>query len=487
MHRNLAALASERFDVLVIGGGILGAGIARDAALRGLRVAVIDQADFASGTSSRSSKLIHGGFRYLEQYDFRLVSESCREREILQQLAPYLVQPQPFLLPVYDGDARSLTKLRLGMTVYDLLARYRNVARHRLLSPSGTREKEPALAPGGLRGAILYYDCRADDARFCLDNLIHAAEAGAVCANYCALTGFAVRENRIAAAAVADRLSDATFEVTARVYINATGPWVEQVAGLSPFNGRQVALSPTKGVHLLLPRLTNEHAITFQSRRDGRILFVIPWGESSVVGTTDTDWRGDEPRATPEDIEYLLAEIRTLFPDRAFNAADIITTFAGVRALLRSELRNPSQRSREHLIARQGSNLISVAGGKYTTYRLIAQQAVDLAYEVLASRPDPCRTAETPLLPHRPTPAGEKIADAPEVFASDIAHACDYEMAMTVSDVMRRRTGLTLSRHGGAETASKVAMFMAKNLRWTETQMNALLRQYLVEWEQNRP
>jgi glycerol-3-phosphate dehydrogenase len=489
MNRNLRALADQSFDVLVIGGGIFGAGIARDAVLRGLRVALIDRSDFGGATSSCSSKLIHGGFRYLEQYAFGLVAEACRERRIQQTVAPHLVRPRSFLLPVYDGDPRSLGLVRLGMTLYDLIALYRNTAPHRLLSAERTLKAEPALARTGLRGAVQFYDCQMDDARLCLENIIDAAERGAVCANYCELTGFVIRDDRLVAGRVLDRLGAGNFEVTARVFVNAAGPWVDRVANFTQFNGQRVALSPTKGVHLVLPRLTQEHGIFFQAKRDGRMMFVIPWGDYSLVGTTDTDFAGDpgEARAEPPDIEYLLSEVRALMPEISLGESDVITTFTGVRALLRSDVANPSARSREHRIARHGRNLLSVAGGKYTTYRAIAEQTVNEVYRVLDLRPPAYVTAKTPLPDHRPPPVGEKIADSPIVHASDIRHACEFEMAMTVADVMRRRTGLALSRYGGPETAGRVASLMAPLLGWDDQQMRSSLRQYVEEWKRNLP
>src|SRR4051794_1410147 len=253
MRRDPAALTGHTFDLLVIGGGILGAGVARDAALRGLSVALVDKADYASGTSSRSSKLIHGGFRYLEQLEFGLVAESCRERRILQDIAPHLVRPLPFLLPVYDTDPRPLPLMRLGMTLYDLLARYRNAAPHKGLDVLDVADAEPGLRREGLTGAIRYYDCQEDDARLCLDTLLHAASLGAVCANYCEVTGFEARDGTITAARLTDRLTGGTFSARARVVVNAAGPWVERVAGLAPPDGAPLRLGPTKGVHLLLP------------------------------------------------------------------------------------------------------------------------------------------------------------------------------------------------------------------------------------------
>jgi glycerol-3-phosphate dehydrogenase len=489
MNRHLPALADQRFDLLIIGGGIFGAGIARDAALRGLRVALIDKSDFASGTTSASSKLIHGGFRYLAHRQFGFVSESCRERRILQRIAPHLVRPLPFLFPVYDSGPHSLLTMRLGMTVYDALALFRNTARHQALSPKQTLLNEPAISARGLRGAIRFYDCQEDDARFCVDNILHAAASGAVCANYCELVGFVTREHRIVAARVADRLSHNTFEIAARAYVNAAGPWVQSIADLTPFDGDRLAPSPTKGVHLLLPRLTRQTGVFFHARRDGRILFVIPWGEYSLVGTTDTDFCGrpEEAYATPADIDYLFSELRSLMPEANIRESDIITTFAGVRPLLHSALPNPSDRSREHRIVRQGQNLLSVAGGKYTTYRIIAAEAVDRVYSILGARPAPCRTAETPLPGHRPQPSGTQIADAPVVYTSDVAHACKCEMAMTVSDVMRRRTALALSRYGGPDTAETVAKFMAPLMGWNGGQMLWHLQQYLDEWKRNLP
>lgn len=489
MKRAITSLSDQSFDVLIIGGGIFGAGIARDAALRGLRVALIDKADFASGTSSCSSKLIHGGFRYLEQYSFGLVAEACRERRILLQIAPHLVRPLPFILPVYENSPRPLWKIRLGMAAYDLLALYRNLARHRFISAPQTHLQEPALSTNGLRGAIEFYDCQEDDARFCLENIFHAADLGAVCANYCQVESFITKGEQLIAARVRDRLANTAFEIAARVFINAAGPWVTQIANLVPDDGTQVALSPTKGVHLVLPRLTGDHAIAFQSRQDGRILFALPWGDTTLVGTTDTNFAGnpDDLRAEPADIDYLLTEIRALMPARSVNPSDIITTFTGVRALPKADATRPSARSRECRLVPQGRNFFSIIGGKYTTYRSIAAQALNLTYRLLHQKPTPCQTAITPLPQHRPNPTGEKISDSPAVYASDIHHACEYEMAMTLTDVMRRRTSLALSRHGDPQTAGRVAALMAPIRGWNEEQTRSQLAQYTAEWKRNQP
>ncbi len=489
MNRDLSALTRQQFDVLVVGGGIFGAGVARDAALRGLRVALVEQSDFASGTSSRSSKLIHGGFRYLAQRNFKLVFEACRERRILQRIAPHLVKPLPFLFPIYQGGPISLGKLRLGMTLYDCLALYRNVAPHRTLSPAQALAQEPTLSPNGLLGAIQFYDCQEDDARFCIENVLHAVELDAACANYCAVTGFATREDRIITANVSDQLGTGAFEITARVFVNAAGPWVDKVCSLTPFGAAQPLLSPAKGVHLLLPKLTERHAVVFSNRRDGRILLVVPWGDCSLVGATDTDFRGDPGGVCvePSDIEYLLTEVRSLFPGTSVSESDIVATSAGVRPLLRSDAATPSARSREHRIVRHGQNLLSVVGGKYTTYRLIAQQTVDAVFDMLNMMATPCVTTEEPLPDRRPAPTGEKISDAPLVYASDIAHACEQEMALTLSDVMRRRTQLALSRNGGADTAAHVARLMAPLLHWNADEERAQMERYLKERKPGLP
>ena len=451
MKRNLPALANERFDVLVIGGGIFGAGVARDAVLRGLRVALIEQADFASGTSSRSSKLIHGGLRYLEQGAFGLVAESCRERYRLRQLAPHLVKLQPFIFPFQAGDPRPLWKIRAGLLLYDALAGRHSLGRHCRLTDTELTGLEPTLQIAGLCGAVLYYDCREDDARFCIETIRHAADLGAVCANYCELTGLRQQGARTVAAQVRDRQTGTDFEITAQFFVNATGPWLERFAGPG-------LLSPTKGVHLVVPALTRSHAITFQARCDGRILFVIPWGDCSLVGTTDTDWTGHpaDARATTTDVEYLLTEVRRLFPA----VESPLTTFAGVRPLLRSTA-TASARHREHKILRRGANLFSIAGGKYTTFRLVAQQVVDQFTTA------PCRTADTPW-PGRNTP--------------DVAEACAEEMALTVTDYMRRRTDFALSRQGGVATAERVAHEMARQLGWTDEHRQSSLTDYLTEW-----
>lgn len=490
MRRNTEALVGRTFDVAIVGGGIIGAGIARDAALRGLSVALVEKGDFASGTSSRSTKLVHGGLRYLEQLSFGLVAESCRERSILLDMAPHLVKPLSFLLPAYKGDPRSLTMLRLGTTLYDWVTprRHARTPRHRTLSASETVAAEPSLPSEHLRGSVLFYDCQMDDARLCLETVLDAARRGAACANYCQVTGFRQTWDRVDALQVVDQVTGDSFDVRARCIVNATGPWTERVGQFSSRKTGRISLGPTKGVHLVIPRINREHGIYFQSRRDRRMIFLLPWGDNSLLGTTDTQFTAsaDKVQADAGDVKYLLEQLRELAPTHAIDAADIVTTFAGVRALILSEQRNPSGRSREEQIVSAGENLITVAGGKFTTFRAISDKVVRRVSQMLGTRPAPCLTANTPLADHRPTSKGTRLSDRPEVSESDIAFACMHEMAVTLEDVMRRRTGLALSRHGGEEVATQVSHLVAQQFGWSENFRLAELRKYVEAWQRSR-
>lgn len=491
MKRDSAELSNTTYDVAVIGGGILGAGIARDAALRGLSVALVEKGDFASGTSSRSTKLVHGGLRYLEQLSLGLVAESCRERSILLEMAPHLVSPLSFLLPAYKGDPRSLTMLRLGTTVYDWLTSRNSsvLPKHQTLSPRDAVAAEPALRRDALRGAVLFYDCQMDDARLCLETILDACQHGACCVNYCEVVGLRKRHRQIEALQVVDNINGEAIDLKAKCFVNATGPWIESVGRLADRESPAVSLSPTKGVHLVVPRLNHEHGIYFQSKQDGRMIFLLPWGEYSLLGTTDTSYTKapDAARAEHQDVEYLFKQLQGLTTNCQIGASDVIGTFAGVRALIRSDGLLPSKRSREERITLTSDNLISVAGGKYTTFRSIADKVVRRAYKVLQQPLAECLTAQTPLIDRRPPKSGQQVAPLVDVFESDVEFACSNEMAVTVEDFMRRRSSLALSRHGGADVATRVSHLMARQLKWNEETRQVQLSRYLHDRELSLP
>src|SRR5881392_571164 len=368
-------------DVLIIGGGITGAGIARDAASRGFRTALIDKADFGAGTSSHSSRLIHGGIRYLEQGAFRLVFEASHERRVLLTIAPHLVRPLAFLFPVYRGGRIPAWKLRAGMWLYDLLSAFRNVRWHRWLRAKKVRRVEPGLRERGLIGAALYYDAQADDARLVIATVRSAMRAGALAANYVETTALLKPDGRVRGAMVRDVLTGQTATIRANVVVNATGPWSDRLRQLDDPDATPI-LRLTKGAHVTVPRrrLGNEHAVTLVSQIDGRVMFVLPWDDLSYIGTTDTDADAspDELRVTAADVTYLLRSANAAFPNAHLGANDVVSVWVGLRPLLRQDqAASPSQVSREHRVLESAQGLITIAGGKLTTYRVMARDVAD--------------------------------------------------------------------------------------------------------------
>jgi len=533
----LAALGREALDVLVVGGGINGAGIARDAAMRGLRVALVERGDLASGTSSRSSKLIHGGLRYLEQGDVRLVLEAVRERERLQRLAPHLVRPQEFVFPLYRGGPLGPLKLAAGLWAYDLLAGFWNVRWHRMLSPKAVAEAEPALLRDGLCGAGQYWDCRTDDARLVLETALSAAAEGALIVSYAEVAGFVKEDGRIVGARVVDRLGRGEVVARARVVVNAAGPWVDRVVALdAPETPPRLRL--TKGVHVVVPheRVGNRAAVVLSAVADRRVMFVIPWGAHTLVGTTDTDHPGGPdvpPVVEPSDVAYLLDTVNHHFPAARLAPADVVSAFAGLRPLVAPRGKatmSPSAVSREEEVFSSASGLISIAGGKLTTYRLVAKAVVDRAVDALRAagdrRPFPrSRTGEVPLpggaapeaalaaaalsrdghgvapavIDHLAGRYGSRLDEVLGLVARDqrlgepivaglpdpraeVVEAVEREWAFTLEDVMRRRTQLALrDATAGAAAAEDVAALMARPLGWDEETSRAAARQYVEE------
>lgn len=454
----VAALAGEAFDVLVIGGGIVGAGVARDAAARGLRVLLVERADFASGTSGRSSRLLHGGLRYLAQMRFGLVREASVEKMTLSRIAPHLCEPLPFLFPVRRGSGWWLGQLTLGVWLYDLLCGGTNLGRSASLDADQVRRLVPQLRPDGLAGATRHYDALTNDARLVLDTLLSAAEDGATLRNYAEFV--AAEPNGDGwRCTLRDEQTGAAVEVTARAVVNAAGAFA---AGF-PRSG--VRLRLTKGVHVVLDRrrLPVDEAIVLAKGR--RILFVIPWGERLIVGTTDTDYAGDPAavRTEPADVRYLLDVVNGAFPGVRLGPADVIATWAGVRPLVAAGQRvgSPSDISRAHVIAMPHPGWFDVAGGKLTTYRLMAEQTVDRIGRHFNLRLGPSRTAERPLVRGR-----FSAVLPPPVGPEPVAEACRREWAVHLDDVLLRRTSWHYYHADHDAIAGRVAAWMADHLGW---------------------
>jgi len=482
---NLTRMAQDPFDVLVIGGGITGAGIALDAAARGLSVALAEKDDFAAGTSGRSSRLVHGGLRYLEHGEFGLVRESLRERGILYRLAPHLVRPVPMYM--LAGDLRRRATYRAGLTGYELLAAGRNIGYHKAVRAGQVAAAIPGF--GGRSRGFRYFECQVDDARLTIEVARTAQAAGAVLANHARVTGL-LGQGRVTGAAVTDEMTGQAFEVRARAVVNATGIWAERVAGLAG-GSAGMQLRPSKGVHLVFAPgavRTTAAVVAPSAARDGRYIFIVPWEDRVYAGTTDTPYRGDldDPGVEEADRDYILAAVAGLFPGVTGN--DVVASWAGLRPLLGQDDAGDaksSDLSRKHAVFSGPFGLYTITGGKLTTYRAMAEELVDRVAADLGGA-GPCRTREIPLGLHGPAaaavrlardevtrlglpprtavrlvrrygddwrqatqligedrPLGEPVADGLPVLRVEVALARSREMALTDEDVYVRRTRLT--------------------------------------------
>lgn len=519
------------FDVLVIGGGITGSGIARDAALRGLKTALVERDDFASGTSSRSSRLVHGGVRYLEHGYLHLVFEASRERRTLLSIAPHLVSPLAFTWPVYAGARVPRWKLGAGLLLYDALALFRNVGTHRQLSVTEVLAAEPALRPDGLQGGAQYWDAATDDARLTLANAMAAAEAGAVVVNHAAVATLVHSGERIAGAIVTDAFGSAPTTVRATVIVNAAGPWSTSVRRMDR-PGAPPAVQGTKGVHLAVPaaRVGNHGAVTLLSVVDGRVMFVLPFGNLTIVGTTDTQTPAtpDSVRASRADIAYLLESVNAAFPRAALKEADVVSAWAGIRPLsanVRETGTDPASLSREHSIETSASGVVSISGGKLTTYRSMAAEVVDTVERALG-RAVTAPVTQSLLLPGGALGATEGTINAaagrvgsrdiasrlvraygdrwPLVWAfaerdsalaeplvpglpyvgAEVVYAAEREMAGTVSDVLMRRTQIAFeTRDAGRGVAPRVAALLATYRGWDAADQASAVEQYGADAE----
>ncbi|MFN0088054.1 MAG: glycerol-3-phosphate dehydrogenase/oxidase [Blastocatellia bacterium] len=537
----LERIENETFDLLVIGGGITGAGIALDAAVRGLRTLLAEKRDFAAGTSSRTTKLIHGGLRYLEQLDFGLVREALVERSILTRTAPHLTEAFPFVIPIYADSRRNYDhplKMRAGLILYDLLSMGRGFERHRRLSRGEALALAPRLDPRGLKGAFLYYDGRTNDSRLVIEVLKAAHELGAGIVNYASVGGFLKdEEGRLAGVRLRDEASGREIEARARIVINATGVWMEETirfnrdAGALPRTVR-----PAKGIHVTIAaeRLQVRSAWLIPSLTGHRFYFVVPWQGRVNIGTTDTDYHGDKesPAANEAEVAEILNAINSYFPDARLEPGDVITTWAGLRPLITDpRARKTSEVSRKEELIETPDGLISISGGKLTTYRRMAEHTVDLAARRLRERFDlssaDSRTKETKLsgaalgreafedaagqlarTEHVPIDAARHLiqtygSNYPQLVellrederlrrplveglphrAAEIVYAARYEMALTLTDALTRRTRLAmLAGEAALRSARAVAELMAEELEWSPEEMERQIADFEAEY-----
>ena len=514
-------LQEREFDVLVIGGGVTGSGAALDAATRGLHTALVESRDFASGTSSRSSKLFHGGLRYLEQMNFSLVAEALRERELmLTTIAPHLVHPVSFLYPLsHRGWERPY--VATGLAMYDQMGGARSVPRQKHLTRGGALKLFPSLKSDSLVGAVRYYDAQADDARHTMTVARTAAHYGAVVRSSSEVVEIVREADRVVGAVVRDVETDERITVRAKVVVNATGVWTDDVQRMSGGRGR-FRVRASKGVHILVPRDRIAGEVGLILRTEKSVLFVIPWGQQWLIGTTDTDWTLDlaHPAATASDIEYLLEHANSVLAT-PITKDDILGVYAGLRPLLAGESEDTSQLSREHAVARPQPGLVSIAGGKYTTYRVMAKDAIDVAGKDLGEIKESV-TDRVPLvgadgyaamvnltrelseqtglppwrIEHLLNRYGSKLDELLALTAEDatllepvtsaetylrveLKYAVTHEGALHVADVLSRRTRMSIeTKHRGVDAAEETADIMAPLLGWTDEQKRQEVETY---------
>ncbi len=537
---SLAAMADTQLDVLVVGGGIVGAGIALDAVSRGLATGLLEQRDYASGTSSRSSKLVHGGLRYLEMFDFALVREALQERGLLlTRLAPHLVRPVPFLYPLHHTWERPY--VGAGVALYDAMAQFGSragkydmgVPRHKHLFRRQVARMAPDLRTDELSGAIRYYDCQVDDARLVTTIARTAASYGAHLASRAKVTGFLREGDRVVGVRARDLENDVDLEVRARVVINAAGVWTDEIQELVGGRGA-MHVEASKGIHLVVPRDRIRSETGFITKTEKSVLFVIPWGRHWIIGTTDTPWQLDlaHPAASKADIDYVLGHVNKLLRT-PLDHDDVEGVYAGLRPLLKGEVEATSKISREHTVVAPMPGLVLIAGGKLTTYRVMAKDAVDVAARTLrrtVGDPGPSITDRVPLLGAQgfATRTNQRVAlaraagldiawidhllgrygglvdevlpmlqDRPEL-AEPLIHAEDYlcgevvyavthEGARHLDDVLTRRTRISIETFDrGVLCAPQVAELMGSVLGWDQARIDEEVDHYLRRVEAER-
>jgi len=521
--RLLRRLATEVFDVLVVGGGVTGCGVALDAASRGLSVALVEKRDFAAGTSSRSSKLIHGGLRYLEHFDIGLVREALHERKLLaEKLAPHLVHSMPLLFPLKRG-AWDRVFMGSGLLLYDGLAGFHPaMPRHRHLSRTACVRAVPSLRDDALTGGIRYFDAQVDDARFAVTLAGTAHIYGAACASAVEVTAFVREAERVTGVRARDLERGDEFEIRSRVVVNATGVWTTQMERLAGVES-PLQVRPSKGVHVVVPRSCIDSTLALILPTEKSVLFVLPWSDHWIIGTTDTDWQFglDHPSATRADIDYLLDHVNAVLR-RPLTIDDITAVYVGLRPLVAKGSEDTTAVSREHTVRRSAPGLVSIAGGKYTTYRIMARDAVDVAARELPFAVPLSRTEDIPLLgavgsaeaPARarlhPGAAGlsseqirhlvgrygslalqvldlvveepalaKPLAGAENYLAAEVRHATLFEGALHVDDVLTRRTHIAFEAPDrGRRTVEDVAGLMAPALGWDRADVDREIAHY---------
>lgn len=521
-------MGERAYDLLVVGGGIVGACIARDAALRGLKVALVEQGDFSGATSSATSKLVHGGLRYLKNLEFGLIRESLSERRVWERIAPHMVRPLPFLLPLYGEAASGMLKLQAGLTLYDLLAfdkgwlpdPDKRIPNHSWLNRTKAVDLEPALAAPGLAGAFLYYDCQTyAPERLGLECVVDAVRHGADAANYASVETLVRDEHGVAGAEVRDVLSGASHVLRARMTVNAAGPWADHLLGMAQGGKTARAIRRSKGIHVIVRALTKKHALTVQTASGGHF-FVLPWRGYSIVGTTDTPFEGapGAESVTEGDIHGLLAEVNAGFPAAKLVRGDVLHHYVGLRPLVDDGSKESKQGTygasrRAEIVDHEAEDklpgLISAIGGKWTTARHIAERAVNLAAKRLHLHVPRCATASAPL-PGAPSArfrefaadvkrdyaglpqdvmrhlaqaygarmrdvmalaqsmegGADRITSARPNIAAEIAFAVREEMAMTLQDVVFRRLGFGNLGLPAPEAVARAGALTARELGW---------------------
>lgn len=545
--RDFQLIQNSTFDLIVIGGGINGVGIARDAALRGLKTLLVEKDDFASGTSSWSTRLIHGGLRYLEYFEFHLVRESLREREVLLHTAPHLVQPLQMTIPIYEESSREYWEIKAGMVLYDVLSFDKTVPGHRMLRPQQFRQLFRAAKKAGLKGAAQYFDGQVEYAeRLCLEVALDAKEAGATMLNYVMVTelekdGVA---GAIAAMTCRDQLTGETFTVNCKdsVVINTSGPWVDKVCGLARQNDQPASvvdgrkIGGTKGSHIIVDPFPGAptSALYVEAYADNRPYFIIPWLGKYIIGTTDHRYDGalDSVKADNEEIDYLISETNRVMPLAQLTRQDIRFTYSGVRPLPYADGKKAGSITRNHILYDHtpdgAKNLISLIGGKLTTYRQVGEEMTDKAYKKLGRPAPPCQTLKK-LLPgamHDFKPTLEKaiarygdrvsrpsiqhlfamygakaievlalVDDAPDLagkivdYLPDIkaqaVYAVRSEMAYTLVDICRRRTAIAMMSDYGFDALSALTATLAKHCDWSTAECDRQITQYRKFMEAN--